>query len=242
MRALADTVAAGWPLAAGLAMLAGERLRAGRRRVALNRALHELRRPLHTLALAVPQPPLAAAGSPAPLELAIAALSDLDRKINGGSAQPGARPIGCRELLGAAVGRWRSRAAVSGGSIGLHWRAEGATVFADPVRLSQALDNLIVNALEHGGPRITVEARLLSGRLRVAVADNGRSARPAAERRWKGEAIARLTGRRRCGHGLAIVRDVAAAHGGRFALHRSDRGSVAVLELPAAGAGGALAA
>ncbi|MFN8161500.1 MAG: hypothetical protein U0R52_10725 [Solirubrobacterales bacterium] len=37
------------------------------------------------------------------------------------------------------------------------------------------------------------------------------------------------------GHGLAVVRRVAAAHGGRFALDRGAIRSVAVLELPLAG-------
>ena len=46
--------------------------------------------------------------------------------------------------------------------------------------------------------------------------------------------IARLSGRRRHGHGLPVVRRVAAAHGGRFVLRRSEQGSLAVLELPLA--------
>ena len=50
--------------------------------------------------------------------------------------------------------------------------------------------------------------------------------------------IARLSGRQRHGHGLAVVRQVAAAHGGRFVLRRSEQGSLAVLELPLAADGG----
>jgi signal transduction histidine kinase len=237
---VADTVAAGWPLAGALAMaLVGERLRAGRRRQALNRALHELRRPLQLLALR-PATPLSA-GSSAPLELAIAALSQLDRQINGGGPDS-RRLVSGRELVGGAVGRWRARANVCGASIALRWRAGGAPVIADPVRLSQALDNLIVNALEHGGPNVIVEARAAGDRLRISVVDDGRAARPASRVGAPAEVIGRLTGRRRHGHGLEVVRSVAAAHRGRFALQRSERGSVAVLELPLAGAGGALAA
>jgi signal transduction histidine kinase len=44
--------------------------------------------------------------------------------------------------------------------------------------------------------------------------------------------IARLSGRRRHGHGLAVVRRVASEHRGRFVLHRGDLGTVATLELP----------
>ncbi|MEK6277676.1 MAG: HAMP domain-containing sensor histidine kinase [Actinomycetota bacterium] len=242
MRALADTAAAGWPLAASLGVAIGfGRVRAGRRRTALNRALHELRRPLQALALAIPGA-RAAAGTPAPLDLAIAALADLEREINGGGPPRPWQPVSCRELLGAAVGRWRGRARLAGGTIELRWRAGAAAVVADPARISQAVDNLIVNALQHGGPHVAVEARLGSGRLRIVVADDGSAARPAGWSDSPGQVIARLTGRRRHGHGLAVVREVAAEHGGRFALHRSEQGSVAVLELPLAGAGNARAA
>ena len=57
MRALAELGVAGWPLGVTLAAaLVGDRVRKARRRAALNRALHELRRPLQALALA-PAPP-----------------------------------------------------------------------------------------------------------------------------------------------------------------------------------------
>jgi signal transduction histidine kinase len=238
MGQVADTVVAGWPLAGALAMaLVGERLRAARRREALNRALHELRRPLQLLAFSRWAP--LAAGSPAPLELAIAALAQLEREINGGDGEP-RRLVPCRELVDGAVGRWRARAALGGGSIALRWRTGGAHVLADPARLSQALDNLIVNALEHGGPNVVVEARTAGDRLRISITDDGRSARPASRVGAPAEVIARLTGRH--GHGLEVVRSVAAAHRGRFALQRSEHGSVAMLELPLASARGALVA
>lgn len=220
--------AAGWPLVGALAMfLLGERLRAGRRREALNRALHELRRPLHLLTLS----PARAPAGPAPLELAIAAMAQLDREINGGRAES-PRRVCCRQLVGSAVARWRARAALTGGSITFRWRAGAASVIAEPSSLSQAIDNLIVNALEHGGPNVIVEGREGGGRLRVSVADDGVESRPVSRSGSPAETIARITGRRRRGHGLEVVRALAAAAGGRFALQRSESGSIAVLELP----------
>src|SRR5262249_10981362 len=98
-------------------------------------------------------------------------------------------------------------------------------------------DNLIVNAIEHGGPRVRVEAELAAGRLRVAVIDSGRGSRPTERRETPAELVERLTGRRRRGHGLRVVRRTAAAHGGELSLRCSESGTAAVLELPLAAAG-----
>ncbi len=232
MMDLANT-AAGWPLAASMAVvLTAQGLRAGRRRYALNEALHELRRPLQAIALASGTGTGEARSVDGSVELAATALERLDREINGGPAAAVRGAVRFQPLLQASVGRWRARAAMGGSSLELRWRAGGAVVMGERSGLSQALDNLIVNAIEHGGPSIVVEARRRGGRLRISVADSGRSSRPDSRRENPAEVIARLSGRSRHGHGLPVVRQVAAAHGGRFVLRRSEQGSLAVLELP----------
>jgi signal transduction histidine kinase len=236
-------IVAGWPLAATMAaVLAAQGLRAGRRRSALNEALHELRRPLQAIALAGGP----TTGSPLPWEssvsLAAAALERLDREVNGSALQRPPEAVELRPLLEAAVRRWRARASLGGGALTLRWRAGRAVVLGDRVELAQALDNLIVNALEHGGPEVSVDVRPFKGRVRIVVADSGSASRSAARRDTPREVISRLSGRRRRGHGLAVVRQVAAAHDGRFALRRSERGSLAMLELPLTGDRGASAA
>jgi signal transduction histidine kinase len=230
-------IVAGWPLVLSMvAAVAAQGLRAGRRRSALNEALHELRRPLQAVALAA-GPLGGPAGAGEPIELAAAALERLDREINGGPLAPSVGTVDAAALARSAVARWQAQVQVAEASLELRWNAGEALVSGDRSALAQALDNLIVNAIEHGGPTIVVAGRLLEGRLRIVIVDSGRAARPRSRRGGGAGTIARLSGRHYRGHGLGVVRRVAADHNGRFVLHRSGRGSRAVLELPLAGAG-----
>jgi signal transduction histidine kinase len=219
---------AGWPLALTVAaFLVRERVRGGRRRGALNRALHELRRPLQALALGaedVSRDGGSANGDgPGKLELALAALDDLDHELNGGEPPLRMRPVVCRTWVEGALGRWRVAAGRSGSPVELRWRAGSATVLADPRRLAQALDNLIVNAIEHGGPPIRVVGSVSGVSVRIEVVDRGCGG-VGPTRRARG----------RRGHGLEVVARVAAQHGGRFMVSRGRRSTVAALELPLA--------
>ncbi len=229
-------IVSSWPLGASLAaVVATQAVQAGRRRSALNEALHELRRPLQALALAAPGAGLGPAATEWSLQMAASALERLEREINGEAPAVAQAPFAARPLLAAAVGRWRARAALAGGSLALRWRAGEATVDGDRCEIAQALDNLIVNAIEHGGLEIAVEAAVRCGRLRVAVVDSGRASRPATRRESPAELVARLLGRNRHGHGLRVVRRVAERHGGCFELRVSEQGTEAVLELPVRG-------
>jgi two-component system sensor histidine kinase FlrB len=231
-------IVAGWPVVLSMAAaVAAQSLRAGRRRSALNEALHELRRPLQAVALAAGPRLGGPAGVGEPIELAAAALERLDREINGGPLAPALGSVDVAALARSAVDRWQARVRVAEGSLELRWSAGEALISGDRSALAQALDNLIVNAIEHGGPTIVVAGRLLEGRLRIAVVDSGRATRPRPRRHGPAQMIAQLSGRRHRGHGLSVVRGVVADHDGCFALHHSERGSRAVLELPLAEAG-----
>lgn len=233
----------GWPLVLSMAAaVAAQSLRAGRRRHALNRALHELRRPLQAVALAGGPRDRIGTGAGSPMELATAALERLDREINGRSPSPAWGSVDGAALVESAAARWGSRVRMTGGSLSVRWTAGRALVNGDRLALGQALDNLIVNAMEHGGPTIVIAARVCAGRLRIAVVDSGPAARPRSRRESPAQAIARLAGERRRGHGLAVVRRIAAEHDGRFALRHGEGGSLAALELPLAGAGDGRAA
>lgn len=226
-------IVAGWPVVLSMAAtVAVQGLRAGRRRSALNEALHELRRPLQAVAFAS-GPRFAGAAGEDPMELAAAALERLDREINGGPPPALWGTIDAAALAQAAVARWRDRARFAECSLDLRWNAGGALVRGDRVALGQALDNLIVNAIEHGGSTIVVAARLREGWLRIAVVDSGRVSRGGSRRRGPSQLVARIGGERH-GHGLSVVRRVASEHGGRFSMRRSERGTLAAIEIPLA--------
>jgi signal transduction histidine kinase len=219
---------AGWPLALLLgALLLGLRARDVRRRCAIEAALHELRRPLQALALGA-GPGVSANGSangngPPSLELAICALSDLDRVVNGVERQPQTRRLlRLRPLVEDCLARWMPAAELSGYELGFEWRAGAAAVVADPRRLAQALDNLVANALEHGAPPVIVRAVVFERGVRIGVSDSGGGRQDVQTHR----------GRRH--NGLRIDAAIASECGGRFAFDRGPDGTVAMIELPLA--------
>jgi two-component system sensor histidine kinase MtrB len=200
----------------------------------LNRALHELRRPLQALVLLEEGSGRSAAAPPVAsrrglLELAAGALRELDGALNGAAPERPPRRFSCRELVMASLERW-GPAGASAGGIRVYWDAGPAPVEGDPARMAQAVDNLLANALEHGGPPIVVTGAKVARRLRITVA-NGIGEQPALQ-----------DGDPRRGHGSEIVSQVASAHGGRFARCHTGRGCVAALELPLAEPGYARAA
>ncbi|HZX38948.1 MAG TPA: HAMP domain-containing sensor histidine kinase [Streptomyces sp.] len=118
---------------------------------------------------------------------------------------------------------------------------------ADPVRLRQAVGNLVSNAVRHTPPggRVTLRAYGSTAGCEVVVdvADTG-SGIPAEDlayvfdRFWRAEkSRSRRTGG--SGLGLAIVRKLAEAHGGTAHAESTEgQGSVFTLRIPAAGPGG----
>ncbi len=201
---------------------------ARRHRRRLNQAIHELRRPLQALSLiedgAGPPP----GSPPAARRRGLLELRFLSRRRSRSDhqrreQQRAVRRFCCRELVLASLERWRPAAAGAGG-FKVFWDAGPALVEGDPVGMAQAFDNLIANALEHGGPPLVITGATVAGQLRVTVA-NGRA---------KAEGPGRSAADPRHGHGISVISEVASAHHGRFALCRTGGGCVAALELPLA--------
>lgn len=220
------------PLIAAILVVASREAWFAHRRSLVNRALHEARRPLQAIALSLPAGPGKLTPS-LPVWQMIRALGEVDRQINGGTPdrlRP--EPIACRVMTEACVRRWQSRARMAGSGIEFRWTGPDALVTGDPAALSAALENLIVNAIDHGGPRILVRALVVGQRLRIEVGDNGRAAKERESGSSPSEVLAHLRGLDRHGHGLAVTRAAVGEHGGQFKLDLGQDGSKATMVLP----------
>ena len=109
----------------------------------------------------------------------------------------------------------------------------------DPAAIKQALANLVDNAIKYSGARrrVTVSARRAGAEVRIEVADEGIGIPPAEVQRIfeKFYRVGRseTQGRRGSGVGLALVKHIAEAHGGRVSVSsRPDSGSRFTLHLP----------
>ena len=88
----------------------------------------------------------------------------------------------------------------------IHVQVEpGLQLSADPIRLRQAVSNLVVNALQHtpAGGRIDLEARRAGASVSIEVRDSGR-----------GFGAERVDGSSGTGLGLAIAEAIVRGHGG----------------------------
>lgn len=229
---------AGWIAAiggAGLALAASRRL--SRRMEALARVSHELRGPITAamlgLRLGELTPPRRRALE---LELGRAGLALEDLAAIGGQSGTARTlaPFDLRQLLSDSVEAWQPTAAERGVEVVLLWSGRDVLVLGERLRLAQAAENLIANAIEHGGGRVEVHGRAGPGKVRVEVRDQGPGlSAPVPE-------LAKIARRQRPsrGRGLAIASAIVREHGGRLAAAPSVRGARLVVTLPVVGAVG----
>jgi signal transduction histidine kinase len=153
-------------------------------------------------------------------------------------AEEGTLPVRPRRvdlagLFETVTGRFARQAAAAGRSI----RTEPTTrvIDADPVRLEQALDNLVANALSYGAGDVVLSARTADHVVQLHVTDRGRGFDTAflgrAFDRFSRADPARSTPG--AGLGLSIVALIAEAHGGTASIaNRGDGGADVWLSIP----------
>jgi len=151
-------------------------------------------------------------------------------------------PVRIEELLGQVAAAHQARAETAGVTLTVVAQVGSApALLADPVRLRQAVGNLVSNAVRHTPAGGTVTLRAYGEGAEVVVievTDTGTGIPPADlpyvfDRFWRAEkSRSRRTGG--SGLGLAIVRKLAEAHGGTASATSTEgKGSAFTLRLPA---------
>jgi signal transduction histidine kinase len=199
-----------------VAVEAGRLLAGFRRAVRLNRALHELRRPLQSISLSLEGAAPDVRSAEACLQQARVALAELDAAVNRRVLPPRLVRTAVGEVASALEDRWHPR------GIRVSATEPGRMIAVDPGRLGAALDNLVANAVEHGTGDVEVRALASAGAVRFEVRDEGR-----------GDGAVRGNPNPRHGHGLRVAGEIAGAHGGTLVPPRpTPAGTVAALSLP----------
>jgi signal transduction histidine kinase len=148
-------------------------------------------------------------------------------------------PLDVQDVIEQAAGRHQPEAMAARRALSTAVEISGgAVVLADPDRLAQALDNLLVNALRYGAGAVSLRARPGEGHTVALVVSDDGSGFPtdllprAFERFAQGDQAARDAG---SGLGLAIVEAIARGHGGTVGAANDPAGGARVtLRLPLA--------
>ena len=140
-------------------------------------------------------------------------------------------PVDLDELLRLVAARAARRPTASGRDVAVD--AATTIVRVDPIRVEQAIGNLVDNALTYGRGTVTIALRRSADEVRITVTDEGPGF-PADLRPLAFERFARHSNGQRAGAGLglAIVKAVADAHGGQAEIPDHALSTV-VLRLPA---------
>lgn len=153
------------------------------------------------------------------------------------------RPMDLEQIARAVTTDWIPRALETGIDLGLDSPGHPVLIEGDALMLRELIGNLIDNALKYCPPGsvVTVEVAQSGDRARLAVTDDGPGV-PAEERSRVFERFHRLVNTSVPGNGLglAIVRDIAGAHGGDARMEEGpgERGVRVVVDLPLMGTGG----
>ena len=111
---------------------------------------------------------------------------------------------------------------------------DGLQVFIDAVMLQEALNNLVTNAVLHGGPtltKISISARTDGETWSISVADNGHGI-PADKIDLATTRFAQVGTNEGSGLGLSITQEIAKTHGGHQSLTELTPGLRVTLTLP----------
>lgn len=197
--------------------------------------VHEVRSPvaaLHAIATTLVE---ATADEPSRgelVQLAIAACRAIERLVLDASLTSLRR----EEVDPGGLARAAATAAsVSGARVEARVAPGLPSVSGDALRLRQALDNLISNAVIHAGSdgTVVVRASEQAGEVLISVSDRGVGIPPAEQERILEPGVRLDRTRPGSGLGLTIVRAIVEAHGGRLLVESTPgEGATFTIALP----------
>jgi signal transduction histidine kinase len=213
-----------------------------------NAIAHDLRTPLAELRSRLEELSVARPDAETTFAEIDAAVADVDRvmgifnallrlaEIDTGARRSGFVPVDVGKVASDVAEFYQPVAELKG--VDLAFESSGdPTVAGDPLLLSQAMSNLIENALKYGAPRdtIAITTRQSDGVVEIAVSDRGPGIpdgekTKVTERFYRGDASRGTPG---VGLGLSLVAAVARLHGGRLELSDNQPGLRASLVLAA---------
>ncbi|MFO0906939.1 MAG: ATP-binding protein [Isosphaeraceae bacterium] len=214
---------------------------------------HELKTPLTSVQMAIHLLLEEVVGplNPKQVELLLTARQDSDRllamvndlldltRIEQGRLKLDLQPVAAHVLIDEAIARLEARAEDAGIALASVGSTAEDVVLADHDRVSHVFDNLITNAIEHSkhGGKVTVTAEREGDVVRFWVADTGTGIAPEHLPHLF-EKFFRVPGSQKAGGaglGLAIVREIVTAHGGRVEVEsEAGTGSTFQFTLPVA--------
>jgi two-component system sensor histidine kinase KdpD len=172
------------------------------------------------------------------LDRLVTNLLDLSR-IEAGALRADLEPVDLSDTIQPIVGRLHDR--LDGRRLEIDLVGATSPVLVDPVFLDQIVTNVLENAAKYvpQGEQVRIRATQSDDTIRLTVEDSG-SGVPAEALPRLFEKFYRVQGRTTrsrpgTGVGLAVVRGLAEAMGGRVAARRSELGGLAIdVDLPVA--------
>jgi len=197
--------------------------------------LHEVRSPVAALRVivdAVRRDDLEPSALREVVGLALAACRGIERivtDVTAASVRP--EDVDPGSLVRAAA----AAASLSGARVRARVAPGLPRVSADPLRLRQALDNLVSNALVHGGPdaEVVVSAVSDGSHVLLTVADTGVGIPEEEQSRIFEPGVRFDRATTGTGLGLMVTREIAEGHGGTLTVEsQPGRGSMFTIGLP----------
>ena len=197
--------------------------------------VHEVRSPVAALAAvaeAVSEPKRDAAMRRELVRLALAACQSIERiVVDAAVSSVRLEPIDVASLARDAA----ASSAVAGAAVVVDAPADPVLALGDPVRLRQALDNLIANAIRHGTSATPVAVRVshADDSVEIAVTDQGPGIAADQLTRIFEPGVRLDPTRPGSGIGLTLSQAIVAAHGGTLEVRSTvGAGSTFTIVLP----------